>query len=354
MRPTYIFILCPPYCGSSLIWELLATSANLSALPGEGHFIPEVEKVMRTDMWNPHHKMPWAEIKDVWHTYWDAQANYLLEKSPENLVRALDIRDHFQPVRFLVSVRNPYAHCHSLLKRTNWKLADAARFSLMCLATQARNLDRLPPEERLLVRYEDITSDTDSATARIHRFLPNLKKLNTQKQFSAHRSDHQTGGVQNLNPRKIEQLSSDQLETISCVLKNNTPLLERFGYALIETQNPPPRSQPEAPLKTVWQDFNKLKFPISPEHSVIRIVAYYLNNEDQDTAYRAFMKEHREGLRFNHITKEDIAHSKTAAPSIGLSINIPEPPESQRDLVERIHQRIYSIGKVQKILYSHP
>ncbi len=31
--PSYLFVLCPPYSGSTLLWKLLSTSQNVSSLP---------------------------------------------------------------------------------------------------------------------------------------------------------------------------------------------------------------------------------------------------------------------------------------------------------------------------------
>ena len=52
----------------------------------------------------------------------------LLEKSPPNIIRTADIVNHFDPVKFVIMVRNPYAHAEGLMRRNNWTATRAARW----------------------------------------------------------------------------------------------------------------------------------------------------------------------------------------------------------------------------------
>jgi hypothetical protein len=45
--PIHLFVLCPPYSGSTVLWKLLATSPNVSALPVEGQFLESTQGVMK-------------------------------------------------------------------------------------------------------------------------------------------------------------------------------------------------------------------------------------------------------------------------------------------------------------------
>ena len=56
----YVFVLCPPYCGSTVLWKLIATSDRVSALPDEGQFLPEVKDTMRDGEWDASRHMPWC------------------------------------------------------------------------------------------------------------------------------------------------------------------------------------------------------------------------------------------------------------------------------------------------------
>ncbi|MGB1141093.1 MAG: hypothetical protein ACPG1A_09355, partial [Halioglobus sp.] len=58
----YLFVLCPPYSGSTILWKLLATSSQVSSLPSEGQFLPELEPIMRDKPWVKEHRLPWDTI----------------------------------------------------------------------------------------------------------------------------------------------------------------------------------------------------------------------------------------------------------------------------------------------------
>ena len=60
---TYLFVLCPPLSGSTLLWKLLQTSPSVTAHPKEGQFLEGVVEIMRKGAWNPEQKFPWKKIK---------------------------------------------------------------------------------------------------------------------------------------------------------------------------------------------------------------------------------------------------------------------------------------------------
>ena len=125
----YLFVLCPPYSGSTLLWKLLSTSEHVSSLPAEGQSLTELKALMRDKPWDAAQELPWPEIKAVWESYWDMGKAILLEKSPPNLIRTDDILAHFHPVKFIIMVRNPYAHSEGLIRRNGWGVRRAANFS---------------------------------------------------------------------------------------------------------------------------------------------------------------------------------------------------------------------------------
>lgn len=230
-RSQYLFILCPPYCGSTILWKLVATSTAVSSLPSEGQFLPEVAETMRARPWDDTQCLPWARIKSVWDGYWDQAMPILLEKSPPNLIRTDAIRAHFQPVHFLLMVRDPYAHCEGLMRRNGWDATRAAAFSLRCLRQQTHNATTLP--NALAFTYEALADDPTTTARTIEAFLPALGALQAAASFQADSID---GIVErpilNLNERKVAQLSDDSLHQINVVLSADVGALQYWGYAL--------------------------------------------------------------------------------------------------------------------------
>jgi hypothetical protein len=79
---SYLFILSPPYCGSTVLWRLLGTSPHVSSFPVEGQYIDSVESILRRDPWNVQVEIPWDAVKSKWEIEWDLGKPILLEKSP--------------------------------------------------------------------------------------------------------------------------------------------------------------------------------------------------------------------------------------------------------------------------------
>jgi Sulfotransferase family len=231
VQNTYLFILCPPYSGSTILWKLVATSDAVSSLPNEGQFLPEVQAEMRERPWDETRVLPWGRIKSVWDGYWNHDKPILLEKSPPNLIRTDAILAHFDPVRFLLMVRDPYAHCEGLMRRNGWDAARAAQFSVRCLRQQARNAATLP--DALAFTYEALADDPQAIARRIEAFLPALGMLKAADSFHADSIDGFVDRrIVNLNERKIEQLSPQVLDEIDGVLSQHVDVLRHWGYAL--------------------------------------------------------------------------------------------------------------------------
>ena len=96
----YLFVLSPPYCGSTVLWRLLHTSPAGSAHPKEGQMLDGVKHIMRDGAWDPEKKFPWAQIKARWEAVWDTNKAVLIEKSPPNIVRAFEIEKALQEFDF--------------------------------------------------------------------------------------------------------------------------------------------------------------------------------------------------------------------------------------------------------------
>lgn len=225
---SYLFILCPPFSGSTVLWNLVSTSNTISVLPSEGQFLPEVEKVMRQKPWDPDVKLPWNMIKEVWDSYWDQDRPLLVEKSPPNLLRTDEIVKYFHPINFLLMVRNPYAHCEGLIRR-KWKAKEAAKFTVRCLRLQAENVDKL--ENVLSFTYEEFVENPKSLSRRIQSFIPEIGEIKYDESFNVHSIE---GLIQrrivNLNEKKINNLSINDLKQINIVLKANADIMEYWGY----------------------------------------------------------------------------------------------------------------------------
>lgn len=234
--PSYLFVLCPPYSGSTLLWKLLSTSASVSALPDEGQFLPELRGLMRERPWDAGHALPWQEIKAVWDSYWDAGKAVRVEKSPPNIIRTRELLAHFRPARFVIMVRNPYAQSEGLMRRNDWPARRAANFAMMCLRTQLQNRRQL--EHAAVLTYESLVRDPAGACAELAAFMPELSDMDAGASFEVHSIDGTLKRpITDLNARKIAGLTADALATLNEVFSAERETLDAWGYELLDTHD---------------------------------------------------------------------------------------------------------------------
>lgn len=235
----YLFILSPPYCGSTLMHEILSSSAHVSSNntvgTREGQTLPIVKNILfRVDRrWDENHQINWHFIKDEWHKYWDPRKKIFLEKSPPHIIRAPQIAKVFRPSKFIVIYRSPYAHAEGLMRRNGKHATEAAQFAIMCLKYQKQNLKHLGVRA-LAISYEELTEHTESATSKIIEFIPDLQSLNTKKKFEARNMKAQKMPIYNFNKDKLARISESDRKAMNEVFRKNTEVLHFFGYEILD------------------------------------------------------------------------------------------------------------------------
>ncbi|MDZ7782825.1 MAG: sulfotransferase [Halioglobus sp.] len=187
---------------------------------------------MREAPWKREQHLPWPRIKAVWESHWDLSRPVLLEKSPPNLIRTRDIVAHFQPVKFVIMVRNPYAHAEGLMRRNGWTVSRAANFAMMCLRTQLDNARTL--DDALVVTYETLVAEPAAAAGRLSQFLPELGPLDYTANFEVHSVDGTLERpITDLNAKKIAALPASTLTGLNEVFTARRDILAAWGYELI-------------------------------------------------------------------------------------------------------------------------
>ena len=232
----YLFILSPPYCGSTLLNELIDTSPNVSVnnpfSTREGQVIPTVKRMMYDHIrrWDATFDFDWEFIKNEWDKYWDITKPVLLEKSPPNLIRAGSINNTFENAYFVIFYRNPYAQCEGLIRRNESTPKAAARHALKCLEYQRKNQES--SLKSISFSYEELASNPEKIKNRLQEFIPELNGIDSKKEFAAHNFKKKKMKIHNLNEEKIGKLSQIQLDEINEVFVSKVELLNYFNYSL--------------------------------------------------------------------------------------------------------------------------
>ena len=233
----FLFILSPPYCGSTMLNQLLSSSKNVSSNNNlgtrEGQLLPGVKHFMfQKDRWDESVKYSWEEIKKVWMRYWDFSKPIFLDKSIPNIMRVDDIEKVFSPIKYICIVRNPYAQVEGIMRRNRQDAKSSAEFVIKCLDYQNRNKDR---KNSLFFSYEELCDNKNEIRQKVINFIPELYDINTDLEFSSH--NYMTSGkmrITNLNDEKILKISDEDLDVINSVFTSRKELLEQFNYKIIK------------------------------------------------------------------------------------------------------------------------
>jgi hypothetical protein len=234
--PVHLFVLCPPASGSTLLWKLLQTSANVSALPGEGQALV-ADRLRTPDRWDPDKAIDWQPIRAEWERHWLPDQAVRLEKSPPHLIRARQLQEEFPDSRFIVMIRNPYAFCEGVHRRwgrpgryfADFSYADLAEFWLFCASWQLRNLAELG--HTCFISYEEMCDDPEPASKKILNLVPELDALHPDRKFDVF---ERSFGITNLNESQIASLAASDIRQINSVLKDEEKIMNRFSYPFLE------------------------------------------------------------------------------------------------------------------------
>lgn len=235
----HLFILSPPYSGSTLLTKLLNSSDEVSVnntISGtmEGQKLPEIRKMYEGQLrWDTRCKLDWLEVKKVWYSYWDVSKTYLLEKSPPNLVRAKEMVKYFEPYKIIILVRHPYAIFESLLNRNQYSIDGSAKWTAKYFNLLSQNTTLFP--EAFLLRYEDLTTDSAIVIQKIKEFLPKLGDIAFDESYEIHNSSTETlsSSLKNYNQDKISRLSGTQKAVLRSMFKADLlQFIQKMDYVL--------------------------------------------------------------------------------------------------------------------------
>ncbi len=226
----YLFLLCPPASGSTLLQKILSTSPHTSVFKVEGQTL--VKSVLFTeDRWNPGKVIPWDQVKETWALHWDLNQPVCVEKSPTHLIRARQLAACFSPSYFMIIMRNPYAFCEGVKRRwgKSFTYRNIAKLWIICAFYQIGNIKTLKPCLRFT--YEELTDNPDVVCRKMIDFIPEIDELRPEKTFDVF---EKSLNITNLNSEQISHLSRDDIAEINSVLKRFPKFLSFFRYTYID------------------------------------------------------------------------------------------------------------------------
>lgn len=229
MKKKYIFVLCPPYQGSTIITHLI-NNKNVSTFADitinyESQALYEKYGCVdyKQNKWNPEYNLDMNIVKKIFDEHLDENCNIYLEKSPPNICRAKIFEDYFSQfgdVIFVISIRNPYSTKYGAKKWITH--AEQQKFNI-------ENLKNV-----IVTSYEECCNNTYVLIDKITKGIPELgpiddnaenKKARTSK-YDVH--DRAT----QIHNKKVDRIINKEEKNI--VLREHVELMKYFGYDIIE------------------------------------------------------------------------------------------------------------------------
>lgn len=221
-KKKYIFVLCPPYQGSTPIINLLDSSNHTSTFVtaptqfGEGQWLLELNGITDYDSnrWNPSYNLDMEQLKYIYDKYWDHSKLIYVEKSPPLICRAKQFEDYFSKfgeVYFIISIRSPYSTDHYTAEE--W---------ITFAQYQKKNIETL--KNKIITSYEELCTNTNNVIEKITSIIPELSDIQNQSNANI-----RTERGEKINSNKVDRIIDKNYEC----LKDNIDLLNFFCYKLI-------------------------------------------------------------------------------------------------------------------------
>lgn len=244
-QPHFLFIITPPYSGSTALTKLLNTSHRTMTIQqnGEGQWL--IPGLCGKDRWNPQMKVNYQSVKATWISIYQRvkrltqNIDVVIEKSPPNMMRIEQLSTHFNDFSLIANNRDPYANCSSTLHREYNinNISNAERRSiLMDLAEKWLIRSQRIKEITLNMKSHLLTYETfcnNPASIKHHLNTPEsvAETINTDTYVKV--KDYAPQPISNQNSRQISKLTTADIESITNVLSTHSELLDYYGYKLL-------------------------------------------------------------------------------------------------------------------------
>jgi hypothetical protein len=245
IEPHFLFIITPPFSGSTALSQILNTSHRTMLLHerGEGQWL--IPGLCDKQRWNPEKEVNYASVKAVWLNKYQSvykltkNIDVVIEKSPPSMIRIEALASQFKSVSFLANNRNPYANCASILYR-NYQADEIGNKKRSEVLTQLTNgwmrrsslIQKLIKKLEIpLLTYEEFCDDPSILTDRLDMPAGVIETINTDAKVKV--KDYQPQIIINQNERQIANLSDEEIDLMGSILTKNLKLLCYYGYDVI-------------------------------------------------------------------------------------------------------------------------
>jgi len=233
----WIFVVGCYNSGTTLLHDVIASHPAVAHLPREGQYCTDQltipSEVGMTRIWalqpdtfipSKNNEPDAEKLKRQWCGLMsNPTLPVFLEKSIPNAARITWLNDHFPNAHFIALIRNGYAVSEGIRRKAGQSVEIAAKQWKQSNRIMLDQLEQV--EHKLLLKYEDITSQPAESMDKIMDFLKlDGSKLVTDKKWTVHGVK---SNIRNMNQRSIERLSEEDKAFIK---QEAGELLDAFHY----------------------------------------------------------------------------------------------------------------------------
>ena len=204
MNHKFIFICGLHRSGTSLLYKILKKQSNISgfsntsAIEDEGQHLQSVFNAAnkyggpgkfgfnkdsylneKSSLINESNR---RRLFKEWSQYWDLSKEYLIEKSPPNLVRTRFLQALFPNSYFITILRHPIATSIATKKWSKSSYSSLLDHWIVCHKKYINDKEKL--KNSLEIKYEDLIEDTEKTLQSISEFIGN-KRINNKLKIKA-------------------------------------------------------------------------------------------------------------------------------------------------------------------------
>lgn len=272
--PAYLFLAVPNFCGSTLLHSLLETCPSVVPLTppkplfnGKEDFVegncccprggyrqlsgPHSIEANMEHVYADPANYDWPLIKAQWDANWEKtnpSASLRMQKTPADIFRVPMILPHFDPLHWIIMVRNPYSHVESIMRKATWQmeplrqLDQVCHHALRCLEVQMENVALLG-EGAYTMTYEDFIARPEFHREALGRFLPELEAIRFDVELWV--KGAKVTSIHDDSAEKLARLVGsvpDIIPRINAYFAPYRHVLEFWGYSLLEADGLTPRA----------------------------------------------------------------------------------------------------------------
>lgn len=233
----WVFIVGCYNSGTTLLHDVIASHPAIAHLPREGQYCTDQllvpSEVGLTRVWalQPDMFVPSVDnepdadkLKRQWCGHMsNPTLRIFLEKSIPNAARITWLAGHFPNAHFIALIRNGYAVAEGIHRKAGQSVEVAAKQWQQSNRIMLDQLEQV--EHKLLLRYEDLTSQPAESMGKVMAFLRlEASKLKADKEWTVH---GETSSIRNMNTRSLARLSNEEKAFIR---QEAGELLDSFHY----------------------------------------------------------------------------------------------------------------------------